>query len=200
MVRVIRGFAPNPLKGLTFWKLRKKYIIHVITRNDIKQGVQRSVRSDVVLPNNLDNGKICQGLRHWRLLFNLKNNFSKPVRNDMNNNNSRSVLPSRQLNKLDCFAFARNDQKRHTENDSPKYLLTSQVYIDSSLTLRMTLKIKTAKDLSTYRLIDFKNVTNIFPFPLNPSTASTLLAINGYGFRLSSSARKQMTYKSQSHW
>ena len=99
---------------------------------------QAEVRSDVVIPNELGNDEICQGLRHWRLLPNLKNNFSKPVRNDMNNNNSRSVLPSRQLNKLDCFAFARNDQRRHTEGDSPKYLLTSQVYIDSSLTLRMT--------------------------------------------------------------
>ena len=31
----------------------------------------------------LGNGETCQGLRHWRLLSNLKDNFSKPVRNDM---------------------------------------------------------------------------------------------------------------------
>ena len=35
--------------------------------------------------NKLGNSEICQGLRHWRLLSNLKNNFSKPVRNDMKN-------------------------------------------------------------------------------------------------------------------
>ena len=61
---------------------------------------QAEVRSDVVIPNKLGNGETCQGLRHWRLLSNLKNNFSKPVRNDMDNKN-----------KLDCFAFARNDEK-----------------------------------------------------------------------------------------
>ena len=33
--------------------------------------------------NKLGNGETCQGLRHWRLLSNLKKNFSKPVRNDM---------------------------------------------------------------------------------------------------------------------
>ena len=33
--------------------------------------------------NKLSNGETCQGLRHWRLLLNLKNNFSRPVRNDM---------------------------------------------------------------------------------------------------------------------
>ena len=41
------------------------------------------VHRDVVIPNKLDNDKTCQGLRHWRLLSNLKNIFSKPVRNDM---------------------------------------------------------------------------------------------------------------------
>ena len=38
--------------------------------------------------NRLDNGKTCQGLRHWRLISNLKNNFSKPVRNDMDKSKS----------------------------------------------------------------------------------------------------------------
>ena len=60
--------------------------------------------------NKLDNGETCLGLRHWSLLPNLKNNFSKPVRNDMDNKR-RLTLLSRQLNKLDCFAFARNDEK-----------------------------------------------------------------------------------------
>ena len=71
---------------------------HVITRNNVEQDVQKSVRSDVVIPNELGNDKTCQGLRHWSLLPNLKNSFSKPVRNDMDNKN-----------RLDCFAFARND-------------------------------------------------------------------------------------------
>ena len=43
---------------------------------------QAEVRSDVVIPNKLGNGETCQGLRHWRLLSNLKNSFSKPVHND----------------------------------------------------------------------------------------------------------------------
>ena len=75
-------------------------IMHVITSHNVEQEVQKLVRSDVVIPNQLCNSETCQGLRHWRLLSNLKNNFSKPVRNDMDNKN-----------KLDCFAFARNDEK-----------------------------------------------------------------------------------------
>ena len=74
--------------------------------------------------NKLGYGNTCQGLRHWRLLSNLKNNFSKPTRNDMDNNKSRSALPIQQLNRLDCFASARNDVSHHTEGDSPKYLST----------------------------------------------------------------------------
>ena len=58
---------------------------------------ERTEQRDVVIPNELGNGETCQGLRHWRLLSNLKNNFSKPVRNDMG---------------------------RHTEDGSPKYLHT----------------------------------------------------------------------------
>ena len=56
---------------------------HVITRNNIEQEIEKSVQSDVVIHNKLSNCETCQGLRHWRLLYNLKNNFSKPVRNDM---------------------------------------------------------------------------------------------------------------------
>ena len=56
---------------------------HVITSHNVEQEVLKSVRSDVVISNELDNGETCQGLQHWRLLSNLKNNFSKPVRNDM---------------------------------------------------------------------------------------------------------------------
>ena len=54
---------------------------------------QAEARSDVVIPNKLGNGETCQGLRHWRLLSNLKNNFSKPVRNDMNNKTVTNLLP-----------------------------------------------------------------------------------------------------------
>ena len=71
---------------------------------------QAEVRSDVVIPNELDNDKTCFGLRHWRLLPNLKNNFSKPVRNDMVKENLKRVQD--------------NNVTRHTEDDSPKYLQT----------------------------------------------------------------------------
>ena len=43
--------------------------------------------------NKLDNGETCQGLRHWRLFSNLKNNFSKPARNDMINKNVKTLFP-----------------------------------------------------------------------------------------------------------
>ena len=64
---------------------------------------QTEIQSDVVIPNELGNGETCQGLRHWRLLSNLKNNFSKPVRNDM-------------------VEFG--GVTRHSEGDSPKDLQT----------------------------------------------------------------------------
>ena len=77
--------------------------------------------------NKLVNGETCQGLRHWRLLFNLKNNFSKPVRNDMKDKipkqvrndevtcaplagEPKSLISKGGKNRLDCFAFARNDE------------------------------------------------------------------------------------------
>ena len=70
----------------------KTNYIHVITRNNVEQEGQKSVRSDVVIPNKLGNGETCQGLRHWRLLSKLKNNFSKPVRNDMKEKIPKQVL------------------------------------------------------------------------------------------------------------
>ena len=63
-------------------KFVKEDIIHAITSHNVEQEVQKLVRSDVVIPNKLGNDKTCQGLRHWRLLPNLKNNFLKPARND----------------------------------------------------------------------------------------------------------------------
>ena len=101
---------------------------HVITSHNVEQEVQKLVRSDVVIPNKLGNGETCQGLRHWRLLSNLKNNFSKLVRNDMgrhpegdspkdlstNTNLKTSPEFVSDKNKLDCFAFARNDEKTVT--------------------------------------------------------------------------------------
>ena len=54
---------------------------------------QAEIQSDVVIPNELGNGETCQGLRHWRLLSNLKNNFSKPVRNDMKNKTVTNLFP-----------------------------------------------------------------------------------------------------------
>ena len=52
---------------------------------------QAKIRSDVVIPNKLGNGETCRGLRHWRLLPNLNNNSSKPVRNDMDNKTLKQV-------------------------------------------------------------------------------------------------------------
>ncbi len=66
---------------------------HVITRKNIEQEEQKSTQRDVVIPNELGNSENCQGLRHWRLLSNLKNNFSKPVRNDMINKNVKTLFP-----------------------------------------------------------------------------------------------------------
>ena len=54
---------------------------------------QTETQSDVVIPNKFGNGETCQGLRHWRLLSNLKNNFSKPVRNDMKNKTVTNLFP-----------------------------------------------------------------------------------------------------------
>ncbi len=71
----------------------QNYNIHVITRKNIEQEMQKSTQRDVVIPNKLGNGETCQGLRHWRLLSNLKNNFSKPVRNDMINKNVKTLFP-----------------------------------------------------------------------------------------------------------
>ena len=54
--------------------------------------------------NKLDHGETCQGLRHWRLLSNLKNNFSKPVRNDMKKKSRFLYFPiSFSLKKLRRF-------------------------------------------------------------------------------------------------
>ena len=78
-------------------------IMHVITSHNVEQKGQKSTQSDVVIPNKLSNCKPCHGLQHWRLFSNLKNNFSKPVRNDM-------------------VEFG--GVTRHPEGDSPKDLQT----------------------------------------------------------------------------
>ena len=83
--------------------------------------------------NKLVNSKTCHGLRHWRLFSNLKNNFSKPVRNDMDNKN-----------KLDCFAFARNDEKTVT-NLFP--------YFPISLSLKKKIAFTLAEVLITLGII-----------------------------------------------
>ena len=119
---------------------------------------QAEIQSDVVIPNKLGNGETCQGLRHWRLLSNLKNNFLKPVRNDMDNKN-----------RLDCFAFARNDEIVGFEDNK----ILNQVQNDNTAVVQnnakdktvtnlfpyfpifLSLKNKTEMNLSTYRLIDF---------------------------------------------
>ena len=69
----------------------------------------RAVIQSLFKFNKLDHGETCHGLRHWRLLSVLKNNFSKPARNDMGKENLKQVD---------------NNVTRHTEDDSPKYLQT----------------------------------------------------------------------------
>ena len=66
---------------------------HVITRNNIKQIMPKYTQSDVVIPNKLDNGETCLGLRHSSLFSYLKNIFLKPVRNDMNIKNETNLEP-----------------------------------------------------------------------------------------------------------
>ena len=87
-----------------------KYNIHVITRNNVEQMTQKSTQRDVVIPNELGNGETCQGLRHWRLLLNLKNNFSRPVHNDMDNKTVTNLFPyfhiSLSLKKKVAFTLA----------------------------------------------------------------------------------------------
>ena len=116
---------------------------HVITRNNIEQKGQKSTQSDVVIPNKLCNSETCLGLRHWRLLSNLKNNFSKPVRNDMDNKKSRSTLLIRQLNRLDCFAFARNDKIVEFEDNK----ILKQVQDDNTAVVQNDAKDKNVKNL-----------------------------------------------------
>ena len=143
---------------------------HVITRNNVEQKCQKSTQSDVVIPNKLCNDKTCQGLRHWKLLPNLKNNFSKPVRNDIDNNKSRSVLPSRQFNRLDCFAFARNDRGRHPEGTRAEDVRREPYPFNVG--------VKCPKDLSTYyknepspEFVSSSQLTNKF-YPQLPHTDS----------------------------
>ena len=119
--------------------------------------------------NKLGYGNACQGLRHWRLLSNLKNNFLKPVRNDMDNKN-----------RPDCFAFARNDEIVEFEDNkilkqswiiggsagstqpSPgraSLLPKSAVQNDNTALVQNNAKDKNGNELinlSTYRLINFK--------------------------------------------
>ena len=132
---------------------------HVITSHNVEQEGQKSTQSDVVIHNELSNGKTCQGLRHWRQLSNLKNNFSKPVRNDMNNKN-----------KLDCFAFARNDASRHPEGDNPKDLQTleSRFFAHASRGCKAEPYPFNAR-VAQNDVIN-KNVKNLFPyFPISLS-------------------------------
>ena len=108
-------------------KFVTKDIMHVITRNNVEQEVLKSVRSDVVIPNELGNDKPCQGLRHWSLLSNLKNNFSKPVRNDM----KKKILKRVQND-------AKEENVKNLVPQCPRALMPLKKKIDSSRSLRMT--------------------------------------------------------------
>ena len=59
----------------------------------------------------------------------------------MDNNKSRSALPSRQLNWLDCFAFAYNDESRHPEGTRAQALRREPYLFNAS--------VKNPKDLCT---------------------------------------------------
>ena len=141
-------------------------IMPVITSHNVEQEVLKSVRSDVVIPNKLGNGETCQGLRHWRLLSNLKNNFSKPVRNDI-------------------VEFG--GVTRHPEGDNPKDLSTN-------MNLKLSPEFVSDKnklDCFAFARNDEKTVTNLFPyFPISLSlkkkvdSSPNALALNGYGFAL----------------
>ena len=156
---------------------------------------QAEVRSDVVIPNKLGNSETCQGLRHWRLLSNLKNNFSKPVRNDM-------------------VEFG--GVTRHPEGDSPKDLQTqnhvitrknieqemqklvrSDVVIPNKLDndktcqgllRRFVHKNTNNNEISPHNDMIIKTVTNLFPISLSlkkrVDSSPNALALNGYGFAL----------------
>ena len=100
---------------------------------------QAKIQSDVVIPNELGNGETCQGLRHWRPLPKLKNNFSKPVRNDMGKENLKRVQD--------------NNVTRHTEDDSPKYLQTLECRFFAYA--QNDAKDKTVKNLFPYFPISF---------------------------------------------
>ena len=69
---------------------------HVITRNNIEQEIEKSVQSDVVIPNKLGNGETCLGLLR-RFVHKITNNNEISPHNDMNNKR-KSALPNRQSN------------------------------------------------------------------------------------------------------
>ena len=104
MARVIRGKASEPYleqkrKDVKMKDNNKTNYTNVTlnsTSSSIKAEPYPFSASAVIQSlfkfNKLDNDKTCQGLRHWRLLPNLKNNFPKPVRNDMNNKNGKELI------------------------------------------------------------------------------------------------------------
>ena len=90
--------------------------------------------------NELGNGEACQGLRHWRRLSNLKNNFSKPVRNDMNNKNRKRLINLSTYRLIDLKKILRLNALALNGYDS-----------------RLTSSARAAQD-------DVKNVKNLFPY------------------------------------
>ena len=57
---------------------------HVITSHNVEQEGQKSVRSDVVIPNKFDNGETCKGLLR-RFVRKITNDNENSPHNDMNN-------------------------------------------------------------------------------------------------------------------
>ena len=65
---------------------------HVITSHNVEQEVQKLVRSDVVIPNELGNGETCQGLLR-RFVHKITNNNEISPHNDMIVKTVKNLFP-----------------------------------------------------------------------------------------------------------
>ena len=134
---------------------------------------QAEVRSDVVIPNKLDNGETCQGLRHWRLFSNLKNNFSKPVRNDMDNKN-----------RLDCFALMlKLVRLRMTAFTLAETLITLGIIgVVAAITIPGLINNYKAKQLRTKYLKAYSTVAQAFKLMQNDDINTNIKDYEGGSF------------------
>ena len=82
---------------------------HVITSHNVKQEVQNSIQSDVVIPNELGNDETCQGLL-CRFVHKITNDNEISPHNDMKDKIQIQVQD--------------DTHDRHPEGDNPKDLST----------------------------------------------------------------------------